>query len=134
MDNRRRMAVALVALLAWQGATAQKAGAEEPLTKEADGTRVVNTTTLGTKVRGFRGQTPVRIFIRKKKVVRVEALPNRESPQYMEKARAVLTKWDGMKVREARALKVDAVTGATYSSKALIRNVQLGLDYFLQHP
>ena len=38
--------------------------------------------------------------------------------------------WDGLTVKEAKTKKVDAVTGATMSSEALIENVQTGLDYF----
>ncbi|MBR0187025.1 MAG: FMN-binding protein, partial [Prevotella sp.] len=35
--------------------------------------------------------------------------------------------------KDAKKMKVDAVTGATYSSKAVIENVQLGLDYYSKH-
>ena len=45
----------------------------------------------------------------------------------------LLDKWNGMKVKDAKNMKVDAVTGATYSSKAVIENVQLGLDYYSKH-
>ena len=36
-------------------------------------------------------------------------------------------------VKEAKTLQVDAVTGATYSSNAVIENVRLALDYYLSH-
>ena len=35
---------------------------------------------------------------------------------------------DGKTVEEASKVKLDAVTGATYSSKAIIENIQRGLD------
>lgn len=34
---------------------------------------------------------------------------------------------------DASKLKIDAVTGATYTSKAVIQNVKLGLDYYKSH-
>ena len=42
----------------------------------------------------------------------------------------MLNKWDGQKVKDAATLKVDGVTGATFSSDAVIKNVQLGLEYY----
>ena len=37
------------------------------------------------------------------------------------------------KLKEAKEKQVDVVTGATYSSEAVIKNVQLALDYYQQH-
>ena len=36
----------------------------------------------------------------------------------------------GLTIKAAKAKKVDAVTGATFTSKALIENVNKGLDYY----
>ena len=36
----------------------------------------------------------------------------------------------GKKAKDARNMQVDAVSGATYSSKAVIKNVHLALDYY----
>ena len=47
--------------------------------------------------------------------------------------KAMLNKWDGQKVKDATNLKVDGVTGATFSSDAIIKNVQLGLEYYQSH-
>lgn len=46
--------------------------------RQADGTYVVNTTTLCQNVKGFKGATPLEVFIKNNKVVKVEALPNHE--------------------------------------------------------
>ena len=48
--------------------------------RQADGTYVVNTTTLCQNVKGFKGATPLEVFIKNNKVVKVEALPNHEGP------------------------------------------------------
>ncbi|SEH86989.1 Uncharacterized protein, contains FMN-binding domain [Xylanibacter ruminicola] len=107
--------------------------ADDTMTKE-NGMTVINTTTLGKDVQGFLGTTPVKIYIQKNKVVKIEALKNQETPKYFLKVKKnLLDKWNGVKVKDAKKMKVDAVTGATYSSKAVIENVQLGLDYYSKH-
>ena len=118
------MVVALT-LMSWK--------ADDTMTKEK-GMTVINTTTLGKDVQGFLGTTPVKIYIQKNKVVKIEALKNQETPKYFLKVKKnLLDKWNGVKVKDAKKMKVDAVTGATYSSKAVIENVQLGLDYYSKH-
>ena len=102
------------------------------MSKDA-GTMVVNTTTLTKNVRGYKGTTPVKIYIKKNKVMKVEGLPNRESPKYFAMAKAVLEQFEGKSVTKASKMEVDGVTGATYTSKALVKNVQAGLDYYKEH-
>ena len=41
----------------------------------------------------------------------------------------LLSSWNGLTPKEGRELKVDAVSGATFSSDAIIRNVRAGLRY-----
>lgn len=106
--------------------------ATDPVTQE-DGATVVNTTTLAKDVRGFKGETPVKIYIKKGKVVKIVALKNRETPQFFSKAKAVLAKFEGLRTSKAAKMKVDGVSGATYSSKALVQNVQAGLKYYNTH-
>lgn len=104
--------------------------AEKVITKE-DGMTVVNTTELSKDVIGYADATPLKIYIQKNKVVKIEALKNMETPKYFVKVKkALLDKWNGQKVADAQKLKVDAVTGATMSSDAVIKNVQLGLEYY----
>lgn len=106
---------------------------DEVMTKE-DGMYVVNTTTLGKQVTGYVGTTPLKVYIKKNKVEKVEFLKNQETPKYFAKVKkALLNKWDGLKVKDAAALKVDAVTGATFSSDAVVENVKLALDYYQSH-
>ena len=86
--------------------------ANDVITKDGK-TTVVNTTTLTKKVRGFHGPTP-----------------NQESPKYFALAKKVLDKYTGKSVKKAATMKVDATTGATFSTKALIKNVQEGVKYY----
>ena len=76
------------------------------------------------------GNTPVKIFVRNNKIVKIESLPNQETPAVYAKAEELLKRFVGKSVDEASAMKVDGVSGATYSSKALIQNVKGGLKYY----
>ncbi len=119
--------LALVMLAATLQSSTKK---DEVMTKE-NGKYVVNTTTLGKSVVGYISPTPVKIYIDKNKVEKVEFLKNEETPKYFARVKKALeTKWNGLKVKEAASQKVDGVTGATLSSEAVIKNVHLGLEYY----
>ena len=108
-------------------------GDDGVMTKE-NGMYVVNTTTLGKNVVGYVAATPLKIYIQKDKIVKVEALKNQETPKHNAKVkRMLLTKWDGMKVKDVSKQKVDGVTGATITSDAMKKNVQLGVEYYLKN-
>ena len=107
------------------------AGKQDSAITKENGTYIVNTTTLTQNVEGYAGPVPVMIYIKKNKIEKVEVLKNQETPKYMAKVKkAMLTAWDGLTVKEAKSKQVDAVTGATFTSKALIENVQRGLDHY----
>jgi len=106
---------------------------DSTMTKE-NGIYIIDTTELGKNVEGYNGPTPLKIYINNNKVEKIEALKSFETPKYYVKVKkALLEKWNGLKIKDAKALKVDAVTGATFSSEAVIKNVQLGLDYYDSH-
>ena len=98
-----------------------------------DGTVVINTTELGKKIYGYRDVTPVEISIKDGKVVKVVALENYETPAYFDllKQAKLFDAWNGLTPQKALEKKVDAVSGATYSSTAVINNVTEGLNYYL---
>ncbi len=117
--------VALAAVLMSAG----KAG-DEVITKD-NGVTVVNTTTIAMDVEGYNGPVPVKIYIKKNKIEKIEVLKNQEGPKYLNMVKkALLNAWDGLTLKEAKAKQVDAVTGATFTSKAFIENVNRGLDYY----
>jgi len=106
---------------------------DEVMTKE-NGMYVINTTTLGKNVTGYVSTTPLKIYIKKNKVVKIEALKNQETPKYFIKVKkGLLDKWNGLKVNDAQKLQVDGITGATFSSDAVKQNVMLGLEYYKKH-
>lgn len=91
-------------------------------------TQVVYTGEIGKKIIGYNGPTPLNITITGGKVTAIEALPNQEGPRYMAKAQEkVFPQFIGKTVDAGIALEADAATGATYTSEALIKNIQLGL-------
>ena len=104
--------------------------APSPLRQEGD-TLIVNTKDIAADIRGFRGDTPLNIYISNGKVVKVEALGNRETPRFFDRVRnSLLDAWNGLTVSQAKKQQVDGVTGATYSSKAVIATVKRGLEYY----
>lgn len=111
-----------------------KSSHSEIMTKEADGSYIINTTTLGKDVKGFRGNTPLSIHIKKGNIVDIKPLANQETPKFFNKVKqGLLNKWNGMKVSKAASVQVDGVTGATFSSKAVKENVKRGIAYYLKH-
>jgi electron transport complex protein RnfG len=112
----------------------QSAGLKDDTITKEDGTYIINTTELGKNIEGYNGPTPLKIYIKKNKVVKIEALKNQETPKYYARVKkALFEKWNNLKVSEAQKLQVDGVTGATYTSEAVIKNVQASLDYYKKH-
>lgn len=87
----------------------------------------ISTEQYGKGVKGYGGPVPVEVTFYGGKIVGVKALPNSETPAYFRKVvqSGFLDKWNGMSIREACEREVDAVSGATLSSKALIENVRI---------
>ncbi len=93
-------------------------------------TTIVSTRGVVKGAKGFAGDTPVKIYIEKGRITKIEPQPNQETPSIFARAEALLKKFIGKSVGEAQDMKVDAVSGATYSSKALIKTVKDGLKYY----
>ncbi len=106
-----------------------KALKNDTLEMTPDGAFVVNTKPLAKDVQGYGGPVPLKIHIKDGRVVAVEAEPNAESPDFFNRAKELLNHWQGKSVDEASAEEVDAVSGATFSSRAIIANMQRGLAY-----
>lgn len=97
-----------------------------------NGSVVVNTTNLAPDVMGYAGKVPLEITVKDGIVQEVRAKDNAETKEFFEQAATLLGRWKGKSVDEAMRMKVDAVSGATFSSKAIIDNVQRGLAYAKQ--
>ena len=108
------------------------AGVSKNAIKYKNGIAIVNTSSI-VKARGLNSKTPIKIYIKGNKITKIESLPNQETPAVFASAERLLKKFIGKSVDEASTMKVDGVSGATYSSKALIQNVKGGLKYFKEN-
>ncbi|MFR9504235.1 MAG: FMN-binding protein [Rikenellaceae bacterium] len=92
----------------------------------ADGTRIINSTSLAKDVIGFGGRTPIKIFIKNDIIQRVEVEPNSETPSFLDEIirNGFLERWNGLSLGEAATQNIDVVSGATYSSVAISENVK----------
>ena len=97
--------------------------------KKANTAQVIYTGDIASKVIGYNGTTPLNITVKNGVIESIEVLPNQESPAYLKRAKdKVLPQYIGKTVAEAKKLNADIATGATYTSKAIIQNIQIGLD------
>lgn len=136
MTNVKKMILlaAIAALLLSIGLVSSACGSRSGRNAQAD-TLVVNTTELCKDVIGYDGPTPLKITIVKGVVASVEALPNTETPRFFDQVlkSGLLKAVVGKKVSEAAEMQLDAVTGATYSSEAVIENLSAGLKEAAKH-
>ena len=110
------------------------ASAQDVMRKEKDGTYIVNTTTLAQDVEGYNGPTPVEVYIKKNKIVKVVPLKSQEGPKYVAKVKKdMLPKYEQMNVKKGMVQDVDAVTGATFTSKAVQENIRRAVAYYKKH-
>ena len=111
------------------------AEAQQVMRKEKDGTYIVNTTTIANDVDGYAGPTPVEVYIKKNKIVKVVPLKTMDGPKYVAKVKnGMLTKYEGMKIEKKASLpKVDGVTGATFTSDAMREHVNRAIAYYQKH-
>jgi len=106
-----------------------QAKTKKKTTKGVAQTQVIYTGEIAKKVIGYNGPTPLNITVKGGKIVKIEALENQETPAYFKRAcDKVFPQYEGKTIEEARKLQPDAATGATYSSEALIKNIQAGLE------
>lgn len=105
----------------------------EIMKKNSDGTVVVNTTTLCSE-RGYRDCTPLNVYFKKDKIVKVETLRNKESKNYFVKVtQNLIPLYDGLKISKAKKqtkLMVDGCTGATFSTNAVQKNIASAIEYY----
>lgn len=90
----------------------------------------INTTEIAADIIGFNGATPMEISLVKGVITEIKPLPNQETPQFFQRVleSGMLEKLVGKTVQEADTVQLDAVSGATYSSEAVIKTLRRGLD------
>lgn len=90
---------------------------------------------FSTKVYGYGGQIPMAVGIDEIGVIKdIKILKNNETPEFLNKAisSGILNKWIGKDIKTAKSIKVDAISGATMSSSAIIKNMETILNNEIQ--
>lgn len=99
-----------------------------PYVSEKGDTLIVDTTVPGEGIIGYRGQVPIQVYVVKGRVSDIVLGENSETPRFIKRVYGIITpNWIGLKLKDAAAAEVDAVTGATLSSNALIENFRLAM-------
>ncbi|MBQ2592178.1 MAG: FMN-binding protein [Candidatus Riflebacteria bacterium] len=91
----------------------------------------LHTLPISNDIKGFAAAIPMIIGIDKNNQIQgIVVLKNNETPAFLDKviSTGLLDKWKGKNPDEAANLKVDAVTGATMSSSAIIKSIQTRLS------
>ena len=102
--------------------------ADDKVMTKNKGVYVVNTTTL-CQTKGFGGPTPLMVTIKNDVIQSVEALSNKETPQFFQNVTSeMLPKYKFLKID--KHAEVDAITGATFSSRAVKANVKAAVEYY----
>ena len=126
---KKTIIIATIMLLVAGTASLDARTKKKSTTKKAATTQVIYTGDIANKVIGYNGTTPLNITVKNGVIESIEVLPNQESPAYLKRAKEkVLPQYIGKTVTEAKKLKADVATGATYTSEALIKNIQMGLE------
>ena len=108
--------------------------ADDVMTRTSDGTYIINTTKLAKDVEGYMSTTPVEVHIKKNKIVKVVVLKNQETPQFNAKVKKeMVPQYEGMSAKKSTLPEVDAVTGATFTSRAVQENVRRAVAYYKAH-
>lgn len=103
---------------------------DEAATIGTDGNMVIHTASVPGTINGYAGPVPLDIYIKDGKISDIKALPNAESPSFFRRASELFNIWIGNKTEETLDMKVDGVSGATYSSTAIINNVHAALAFY----
>lgn len=124
------IAVVVIGGVSWAHHTQATAGPATPASQSAGDTLVVNTTDLAKDVIGYNGTTPLEIKLVDGVIVAVKALPNSETPRFFQRVQKspIFTAPIGKTPAQVRKMHFDAVTGATFSSEAVIENLRRGVN------
>ena len=85
---------------------------------------------------GYNDIVPLKITMENGKISDIEILDNRETPKYMKRVveGGLVEKFYGLTPSEVAGLDVDAVSGATFTSNAIIKSVRVTMeDYDESH-
>jgi len=81
---------------------------------------------------GFHGNIPMEISMIDGKIASIVILDNEETPRFLQRVidANLVEKFYGLTPKEAVSLDIDAVSGATYSSTAIIKSVKTRMEIY----
>gem|GEM_PF-1074046 len=89
-------------------------------------------------IKGFNGSIPLEINMKDGKIENIVILDNNETPHFLQRVidDNLVENFYGLTPKEAMALEIDAVSGATYSSDAIIKSVKKRMEIYSKeiHP
>lgn len=93
---------------------------------------VINTRKIATDIKGYGGNTPLKITISNGKIYEIVPLKNAETPEFFSQVEnKLLKRYIGMTPKEVLHSQLDAVTGATLSSRAVMETMNRGMMYVI---
>ncbi|MGE0079315.1 MAG: FMN-binding protein [Bacteroidales bacterium] len=111
--------------------TQSSEGKDSVMRTADDGSTIISTQVLAKDILGYAGNVPLEIYMSDGRITKIVALPNSETPGFFKRVvkSGMLTRWDGLTAKEALNTKVDALSGATFTSNAIIQSVQRAMGY-----
>ena len=103
------------------------------VTRLDDGTLLIATAPITADIIGYGGRVPLEITIERGVVSEIEVLRNAETPRFLRTAEKVLPRFVGLTPEKILNTNVDAVSGATYTSSAIITSVYRGMEYVVNN-
>ena len=81
---------------------------------------------------GYHSYIPLEIKMEDGKIAEINILDNDETPRFMRKVtdESLVEKFYGLTPAEAMVIEVDAVSGATFSSNAIIQSVKRRMEIY----
>lgn len=91
---------------------------------------VVDTRAIAADIKGYGGNTPLTITVTNGRVSRIDARKNAETSEFFRQVEdGLLHRYIGMTPEEVLQSQIDAVTGATLSSRAAMETMKRGMEY-----
>lgn len=92
-----------------------------------DGRVLYSSELLGKDIIGYAGNTPLYVLTKDSHIIQVVCGSNSETPGFLKRVQrhGLFDQWNGKSFAEATQLKVDGVSGATFTSDAVKKNMQV---------
>ncbi|MDE6310617.1 MAG: FMN-binding protein [Muribaculaceae bacterium] len=100
-------------------------------TIKPEGIVIIHTAALPETVDGYAGPVPLEIYLKEGTISHIEPLPNVETPSFFKRASVLFDEWIGKTPEQAMDMKIDGVSGATYTSAAIVSNMNAGLACYV---